>query len=221
MTDEERRVRRLKIEENKKKKSHSKLVSCDSTTHSFEYTNGDSNSTTDIIVRKTTNCDIISTENCFKSQEIPEISDYIYAKAVELELSDNPGLRSLNQFYTDFNDTEFSRLIELRKSVRNAIKLPFKTITNESQKQVINAFHKNTITGEDVGKLMAIYLEQMVGKTIAFSKGLTPFNRVCENDQIALIKYGCFQVCSIRSVRYFNFEGQYWTLVVVRQLLYY
>ena len=130
----------------------------------------------------------------------------------------NPMVNPISELYADFNEIELNRLIELRRAARNAIDKPLNKITNEYQQKVIDAFLKNAITCEDVVKLMAIYFEQNVQKSITFGKNLSAFKSLCENDQVALIKYGGIEICSIRSVRYFNFEEQYWTLIVVRDL---
>ena len=222
MTEEERKARKLKIEENRKKRkesSNSESI-CDSTSdlndtyHNFKKISNDNFE--DLYANNLRiSAEVIKTENYIKDNEVPVISNQVYYKVLEFEMSANPILRPLNDQHIGFTEVESNRIEELTRAARTAVEAPYQKVTNEYERSVIEAFRNNTYTGDDIDKLMAIYLEQMVQKTIKFSHNINAFMSLNENDQLALIKYGCIEICSIRSVRYFNFDHEYWNLVAV------
>ncbi|CAG2122577.1 unnamed protein product, partial [Medioppia subpectinata] len=54
--------------------------------------------------------------------------------------------------------------------------------------------------------------ERNVKKTVEFTKALTGFRDVCDNDQIALVKYGAIDVINLRSVSYWDNENDCWNV---------
>ncbi|CAG2100060.1 unnamed protein product [Medioppia subpectinata] len=136
------------------------------------------------------------------------VPDYIYDKAVELEFwsVDRPVPQN-----SSFNDQEMCRLSELF----GAINLnPMTKITSDYQIDIVQNFMKKSITGQVISKLFAVYLEQIVQKNVKISKHITAFGTMCESDQIALIKYGSIEICFLRSILYYNFQCEYWTLIL-------
>ena len=57
-----------------------------------------------------------------------------------------------------------------------------------------------------------------VRNLVEFAKSLTAFREICEEDQIALIKYGCSEVVPLRSILFFNFETESFHVYIVSKI---
>ncbi|CAG2105656.1 unnamed protein product [Medioppia subpectinata] len=144
---------------------------------------------------------------------MPYKSEYksVYERAVELELSFAPSVsRPLNPMDTSFTETEITRLRELL-SAANAIQPQNWTeITISCQNELIVQFNNGNQCSRNTTKMLAIYLERVTEGIMQMSKCLPAFNQLSDTDQLSLIKYGCFDICALRSVLCFNYDYEYW-----------
>ncbi|CAG2105014.1 unnamed protein product [Medioppia subpectinata] len=144
---------------------------------------------------------------------MPYKSEYksVYERAVELELSFAPSVsRPLNPMDTSFTETEITRLRELL-SAANAIQPQNWTeITISCQNELIVQFNNGNQCSRNTTKMLAIYLERVTEGIMQMSKCVPAFNQLSDTDQLSLIKYGCFDICALRSVLCFNYDYEYW-----------
>ena len=133
-----------------------------------------------------------------ETQKIDEIYDSTYQRVVESELADIPIQRNINYFLT-LTEPESNRFIELMNAT-----LPFR-----------KPYPSNTIdmatSIEDLISFFFVKFEHFTKSFVKVVRGLNSFTNICENDQIALIKYSCLEVLLMRTVIYYNDETEQWT----------
>ncbi|XP_054162244.1 nuclear hormone receptor HR96-like [Oppia nitens] len=131
--------------------------------------------------------------------ELTRFSALIYQKAVELELSVIPIARPVNDFTQTYNELECNRLNELF----NATKLI------ESQS---TAAASKTLTKDDIIYALDSKCVQEIRNIIRLSKMLIGFNSINKQDQEKLIKRGCIQIYTMRSVTYYDNNLESWNI---------
>ena len=105
-----------------------------------------------------------------------------------------------------FNSLEFKRLTELLSAS--------KTYFHPISQNILS------ITNQELYiQLMFFKWECDVENITNFSKVLTSFDRICDNDRLALVKYACYDMMSMRHMHYYNQEKEYWTLHLVSFIL--
>ena len=209
LSEEQKQLRRKKIEEKKqirKNSIHSSGTS-DSTVGSSTETEG--SDSVDLFEDNISDEEIITNimeiEKYMQFEENDkndEISDDVYQKAVELEFAVLPIVRPLPTNSNTFNEMECNRLTELF----NAMKI-METSETTNPSEIINP---NAMCA-----IMAKKFDHDIRSLVAVSKGLDAFNNLCENDQISLLKYGSSEVFLMRSVLNFNFETNCLTIHLV------
>ncbi|CAG2168562.1 unnamed protein product [Oppiella nova] len=194
LNDEQKSIRRNKIEENRRKRKSSGDGETDSSPKSM-----DTNSSHDSSDHKSekSNSDAPDGETKAASIAIPES---VYAKTAEFEMSLIPIARPVTDLTDKFNDLEMTRLAELLNAT-HILKSPVVPITSEA------------MTMDDGCNVWRYKCEQEILKIIKMSKCLDSFQKLCENDQIALVKYGSIEIYCLRLTLHYNFDKEYWTLV--------
>ena len=150
------------------------------------------------------NQQIMEIERSVKSDNgCDDISDEVYQKVADLELSVIPINRPLSHQMPDqFNDREMQILNELLNAVQ-IIRQPITKITTEIQ----NVF--------ELRRTMSYKYDREIKNLVKTSKSLRAFNCLCEGDRIALLKDHCLAVLLMRSVMCYNYETKYWTIFMV------
>ncbi|CAG2168804.1 unnamed protein product, partial [Oppiella nova] len=220
LTDEEKQKRIHKIEENRQKRQKRKeeiealKASLDSSVDT---------ATTSMEVMK--KIEIMSTEYERLKARLLELESYamtkrwndisydVYQKAVELEFTAIPIARPLHERLMHFNELEFNRFKEVLEATKLMALTPA-PITIQCQMNVIHKFNEGFQCARNISRIMAIFVERITKSIVKMSKNLQAFNSICENDQIILIKYASFEICVIRAILCFNFEHQYWNLIM-------
>jgi hypothetical protein len=135
-------------------------------------------------------------QRCIKYEDqLNNISEDVYETAVELEFSLLPIARPLTDYHNNFNELEGYKLTELFSAI-SLIREP------TTAKRVVEVV---VYPQQMMGNLAARF-EREIKKVVYFIKNLTGFRDVCENDQIALVKYGAIEVLNMRSIVYYNRE---------------
>ncbi|CAG2100789.1 unnamed protein product [Medioppia subpectinata] len=119
------------------------------------------------------------------------VSDKVFDKVVEFEMSVIPIGRPIDTSKTSFNQMEMNLLIELLEATK-LMGLPLRGATIE-----IN----NT---DDYYSIMGYKFDRAIRTLTRVVKGLSAFNTICEEDKILLLKYSSIQVIFLRSILYFN-----------------
>ena len=128
-----------------------------------------------------------------------EISPEVYRKCLELDFAVMPVIRPLTDYQNNFNELESNRLTELLSAL-NIMKCPFGEVTAKAG------------NWEDAITAIADDFEVLIEKLVKTSKRLRFFNELCNDDQIALVKYGGLDVCSMRQV--IGYDNQTQNLVL-------
>ncbi|XP_054164095.1 nuclear hormone receptor HR96-like [Oppia nitens] len=224
LNDEQKQLRRTKIEENRKKRKnsdsdseksndtkdnnnnnnspisdtdHSTIIvdfldlSPSSASTTPKRFNGDFDGSIEIMCKNLLN---------YRNRPSDNIHESVYQKTAEFEMSVIPIARPIDELTEKFNDLEINRLVELLNATHK-LKSPEVPITSEA------------MTIEDGCKVWRFKVEQEIHKMIKMSKVLESFQKMCENDQIALMKYGCIEIFCMRLTMNYNFEREQWTYV--------
>ncbi|CAG2101273.1 unnamed protein product [Medioppia subpectinata] len=232
LNEDERKVRKIKIEENRKKRKNSEFAasvvsdssqSSDTNSSAATAATATTSSATALDILKTIpadderlNKEISEIEDYIRNREILEVSDSVFYKAVEFEFSLINSIVRPFELNNKFTDIEANRMAELVNATkRMSAPLPPEYVS-DYQRSVIDGFkHNRTPTSvADVTKLAAIQLENTAIRTVHMTKELSAFGILCESDKLALIKHGSVDICAIRSVLFFNFQYEYWTFVL-------
>ncbi|CAG2169650.1 unnamed protein product [Oppiella nova] len=222
-TEEELDMRRAMIEGNRRKKQKSfsattedlninsnidfnidlNTNSNDSSQESMKSYEENSNFMSDLMTKTISKDDlneqITEIENYLIDNESDESSDHTYHKMIN-ELDVIPVFQHIIT-YNVFNELEINRLLELFSAANIFISGPLypmvkKDITEVSQlyNHIPNLLVKNIKT------------------TIYFAKNLSLCQELFEDDKKYLVRYGYSDVRLLRSIFYYNFEDQYWTV---------
>ncbi|CAG2169151.1 unnamed protein product, partial [Oppiella nova] len=209
LNEKEKQLIRLKIEENRRKRKLSEetmKVTLDSWgnsspdsgifmgTDTMDHNSVDTYRSNSISDSERDIKEVI--QRCIKYEDqLNSISEDVYETAVELEFSLLPIARPLTDYRNNFNELEGYKLTELFSAI-SLIREP------TTAKRVVEVV---VYPQQMMGNLAARF-EREIKKVVYFIKNLTGFRDVCENDQIALVKYGAIEVLNMRSIVYFNRE---------------
>ncbi|CAG2101271.1 unnamed protein product [Medioppia subpectinata] len=184
LNSEQKNIRRNKIEENRQKRKNSTRD------------DGDNTSTDSSFAHFTNQIEKMVTKLMDNSRPILSsnvISDAIY------EMSVIPIARPVNPLTDQLNDIEMNRLAQLLNAML-VLKSPIIAITSEA------------MTEDDGCDVWRYHCEQEILKITKMSKLLEPFQKLCPNDQIALVKYGCVEMHFLRLTIHYNFDNEYWSV---------
>ncbi|CAG2100003.1 unnamed protein product [Medioppia subpectinata] len=145
--------------------------------------------------------------------EIKEIVDYIEdkAKADDERDSDSHAIdvyKTIEKPFVDcFIELQDSRLRELM------------AVTKVWDIPSVFANHMVQITNRQIMDYMSgIFYDKEVKNVITLSKSLSTFERICDNDRIALVKYGCMDILCLRSVTSYDTINEYWRIVLNEEI---
>ncbi|CAG2170721.1 unnamed protein product [Oppiella nova] len=132
--------------------------------------------------------------NCneINSQSDYNVSNETIEKAVEFAVSVVPIARPLSECKTGFNVTEIYLLIEM-KTCTKFLGAPMST--NIKSLDTMYDIHQSFTTKYDTS----------IRDQTKAVKWLSAFRNICCEDQISLLKYGCFDIIFLRSIMYFDY----------------
>ncbi|CAG2106309.1 unnamed protein product [Medioppia subpectinata] len=203
LNDEQKNIRRNKIEENRRKRKNSTRDDGDNRSSDSSANHSSPATDTSSPTNFTNQIEKIQRKERDQKQAIMPyntIPEAVYEKTAELEMSVIPIARPISDLIDKFNDLEMNRLAELLNAM-HMLKSPLVPITSEA------------MTMDDGCNVWRYKCEQEVLKIIKMSKSLEAFQGLCENDQIALVKYGCIEMHCLRLTLHYDFDKEYWTLI--------
>ncbi|CAG2116162.1 unnamed protein product, partial [Medioppia subpectinata] len=129
----------------------------------------------------------------FTAGDDTDISDDVYERVVQFELSIIPIATDSSAESTPFNDSERKVLRELLDAVHNSlIECPKTASVTE------------IVTLHELRQTMGYIWEREIQMIVAFMKSLQSFQRLCETDRIALLKNSSFEVLYLLSIMRYN-----------------
>ncbi|CAG2166423.1 unnamed protein product [Oppiella nova] len=204
--DEENRIRRQLIRENKLKQNE-----CNESDNSVDTSSDNKNS--ELVLHKDFLRDIIANTLELSDEDltdqISEIESYVtndtelHESSDENELSLDhtigksqnfvikPVFRELTD-YKGLNQLEFSRISELLSATTI-----FKSHTTKN-------FVEITDSKQLMAYMLTVQYEQQFRKIVNFTKMLNSFTATCPDDQYSLVKNSCTEMFSLRFFTYFN-----------------
>ncbi|CAG2170970.1 unnamed protein product [Oppiella nova] len=213
LNDEERELRRRQIEENRKwREANDKTDTSSDTNNNNESTKAISPPEIDPEDTIEAPIDLLDTDvdnimsNILDIERYmandnngDEISDKTYDKVVEMELAVLP-IPSAVTDNNSLNSVEFSRLSELFRLMGSLDRpRPEPKLMAQNGQQVADFFiHR---------------FEYFIQKFVSVAKSLSAFQSICENDQIALIKYSSFEALLMRTAVNFDYDQEFWTFI--------
>ncbi|CAG2162607.1 unnamed protein product [Oppiella nova] len=213
LNDEERELKKLKILANKKRRdsnqynnisdesTKSLIDSSPETSHGNYISNTNNNTNNDILCEilddNNISADALSEqimdiESTITSQTGYNVSNETIEKAVGFAVSVIPIARPLSECNTGFNERETYLLNELITTARCMV-TPF----SSNIKGLDNMY--------DFHQTFATKFDRCIRNITKFVKGLSAFRDIYCEDQISLLKYGCFEVIFLRSIRCFDY----------------
>ncbi|RWS30466.1 nuclear hormone receptor 48-like protein [Leptotrombidium deliense] len=205
LSDEEKRVKKAKIEENRLKRStEAKLVTFESEQSPYNSQESGESWMNNVIAERTENnsfncsIDLIASRKLVAKQNI---EDATYEKLVEAEFTLLP---TRNLLHTKFDKTSSAQLNAIEKEkleelieANEILKLPLSTsLTPDSS----NGSFMDVIRMTD----------QAIRRIIQMAKKISGFRNLCQEDQVALLKGGCTELMILRSVMSYNIEKDCW-----------
>lgn len=121
------------------------------------------------------------------SVHFDDISSDVLEKAAEFEFAIVPISRPLTDYRNNFTEMEGNRLSELLAALK-LMDCPF----GECVYKPDNCLDSLCCLSDN--------MEMIIERLVQASKRLTLFNEICEEDQLALIKYGAIEVSCMRQV---------------------
>ncbi|XP_054153172.1 nuclear hormone receptor HR96-like [Oppia nitens] len=129
------------------------------------------------------------------------ISAKTYRKLLELELSVLSIPKEINN-NNYFTEVENCRLIELfQETVATSYE-------NTNNKLIISQFN-------EIPNCFIMKFEAYIHKFIHLAKRLTPFRELCDNDQLALVKYGCIEALFMLIAPLFDYNTKCFTFQMI------
>ncbi|XP_054153775.1 nuclear hormone receptor HR96-like [Oppia nitens] len=101
--------------------------------------------------------------------------------------------------HQNFNDIEGRRFMELMGAV-HIMKRPKNHVIREIQCRW------------DAKQVSYELLDRQIRDFTNFTLNLSEFNKICENDKISLVKYGCIEIINMRSVLFYDFDNQFFNI---------
>jgi len=109
-------------------------------------------------------------------------------------------IRPITDYSNQFNELEGMKMSELMYAM-NRLQVPTMAIDQSVAQTCSEAFHALIDTND-----------KYIGNIVQMCKCLTPFNILCENDRLVLIKRSSIEIEILRMLLCYNFEDNYWTI---------
>ncbi|CAG2162219.1 unnamed protein product [Oppiella nova] len=122
------------------------------------------------------------------------VSNKTIEKAVEFAVSVIPIAQPLSQCTAGFNEKEIYLMNELMTTIR-CLGSPYSS----------NSRNLDNIYDYDYHQTVTTKFDTCIRNLTKVMKELTAFKNICCEDQISLLKYGCFDVIFLRSIMYFDY----------------
>ena len=160
-------------------------------------------------------------ENCFtdgdlSSEEFMEIENFISNTSEVFKEIDGqnsrhvaviPVVRPIVSYNKELNEIEMNRIKELSRAQNS-----FQYLFSPLSKKVIEY---NSIKECYQDTYAVSKMDDIVRQFVKFCKRLSPFQDICEGDQLALIKNSIFEVLTIQNMFLYNYDGEYWDMTLV------
>ncbi|CAG2162030.1 unnamed protein product [Oppiella nova] len=200
LNDEEKEVRKRKIQDNRQKKCNKIVDKLDDNSSLSQSMVTTDNEVSDNLFEILDNVDINEEK---LNSEIKEIENSLpndsYSNEMFTELQVIPIVRPINN--NAFNETESMRFTELM-SVIDFIRFPTLTITS----QVQDLF--------DAMKMAVNKFDEICRKSVKGFKRLNAFKTLCKNDQILLLKSNGLQMTALRSMTIYDYQYKQWVVPI-------
>ena len=156
----------------------------------------------------------VSTDSCVstnisdQSSIDSQFSENSFLKEFSLDMRSElvPIMRPLTDYNNNFTENEGKVLSELLEATKY-LTFSFPNITSEVK------FYSEAM------RIISNKWDEEIRKFLKTAKSLTPFNNICENDQVYLIKYASVEVAFMRSIICYDKESEFWTVGLVSSLL--
>ncbi|XP_054155891.1 nuclear hormone receptor HR96-like [Oppia nitens] len=226
-SDEQKEVRKAIVEQNRKRK-YQQLMIADNT---IDSTGGlvmdNTNTNTTAITTTTTTIDgqssIVSSNSSSTTSLSPQQQHNmsIISIAHTHDLYDDKRflheflapMKPISDYNTQFNSLEGSKLQELLEAIQ-LIQLPAPTTYSSTYSSHDIKPGRFVQTIADAIKIITTKHELQTMKIVKMSKQLTGFRTISPGDQLILIKYSMIEMEFMQQVMVFNYEHQYWNIVV-------
>ncbi|CAG2176243.1 unnamed protein product, partial [Oppiella nova] len=136
--------------------------------------------------------EIISVYNSYSGEKLHEFQSYVVSIA-----------KHISDYTSSLNDVECNKLIELFNAI-NFIREP-SLPTQPVISDILN-----------LKVAMVQKLDNEIRRFINVAQNVSEFGYLCENDRIALIKYGAIEIICLRLIQFYNFDARHWTLFMER-----
>ncbi|CAG2175311.1 unnamed protein product, partial [Oppiella nova] len=136
----------------------------------------------------------VSNETIEKAVEDEDMHSASGGSSVEFSVSVIPIARPLNECNTRFNEMEIYLLKEM-KTCTQLLGAPMSTNT------------KFLDTMYDIHQSFTTKYDTSIRDQTKAVKWLSAFRNICCEDQISLLKYGCFDIIFLRSILYFDYTN--------------
>ncbi|CAG2102087.1 unnamed protein product [Medioppia subpectinata] len=121
---------------------------------------------------------------------------------------------------SETNDTESAADSVLTNNTTNGLTELFissKVFNYKSDYNLQNAYELMNLN--EITDTCNKYWDRDVEDLISLTKNINSFNSLCFNDQLALIKYGCFEILILRYSIHYDINTDYWTWVWLTAIL--
>ncbi|XP_054169196.1 nuclear hormone receptor HR96-like [Oppia nitens] len=110
--------------------------------------------------------------------------------------------KHVQTLHLNLNENECNKLLQLFYAI-NYIREPN---LSELQPVITNSLNFKAA--------MAVKLDKEIRNFITVAQKVPEFDSLCENDRIALVKYGSVEVLCMRMIQFYNNEDQCWTIMI-------
>ncbi|CAG2100002.1 unnamed protein product [Medioppia subpectinata] len=202
MNDEEKQYRNQLIQQNRQKRqqlhqNHNK------TNFNNILEEIDLQNITNIEMNDKSMDDIIFSPTLDDNKCMNELSDIICNEETDEDVSNNyTNDLIVSNLSSVFTERENKRYLELFRASRYA----YHNVMNKSTAIIHNSIDMNSITDQ--------FYNREIGEVIKLSNSLGPFQEMCANDRLALVKYGCLDIIILRCIEYYDLPQQQWTVVL-------
>ncbi|CAG2170573.1 unnamed protein product [Oppiella nova] len=137
----------------------------------------------------------------FNTDVIDIYNNYHRGKGAEFLSSVVAITQHVTDYNKSFNTYECDKLIELFSAI-NFIReptLPLEPVVTDMM---------------NFKMAMVFKLDKEIRNFITVAQNVAEFDSLCENDRIALVKYGSVEIISMRMIQFYNVAAQSWTIFV-------
>jgi len=138
----------------------------------------------------------------FNTDIIDIYNNYHREKGAEFLSSVVAVTQHVTDYNKSFNTYECDKLIELFSAI-NFIReptLPIEPVVTDMM---------------NFKMAMVFKLDKEIRNFITVAQNLAEFDSLCENDRIALVKYGSVEIIGMRMIQFYNMAAQSWTIFMV------